>query len=173
MSETENAQIDFHGIWESDTAALEDGCRFVKELEAARAWHAGVPNGQHADELIQHFCLKVRRSPDTLLGRLSRGYKLDNTGIVAIAMVLLAYVSDCGSFNMFTIGTLACGLSIQEVARFRRHIENGTSFMRLLEKHGSNLFPRPPIIGMSSGNDYWWGPLRREIEALPVKEGRE
>ena len=148
MSETENAQIDFHGIWESDTAALEDGCRFVKELEAARAWHAGVPNGQHADELIQHFCLKVRRSPDTLLGRLSRGYKLDNTGIVAIAMVLLAYVSDCGSFNMFTI-------------------------MRLLEKHGSNLVPRPPIIGMSSGNDYWWGPLRREIEALPVKEGRE
>lgn len=127
MSETENAQIDFHGIWESDTAALEDGCRFVKELEAARAWHAGVPNGQHADELIQHFCLKVRRSPDTLLGRLSRGYKLDNTGIVAIAMVLLAYVSDCGSFNMFTIGTLArtCSPGRQSSACRRGTITGG------------------------------------------------
>jgi hypothetical protein len=172
-SKTENDQIDFAGRWESDERLFEDGCRFIKRLERARAWRGGIPDSRHAEELIRHFCSKVRRSPDTLVGRLAHGHKLDNAGIVAVIMVLLAYLSDCGSFNMFTIGTLACGLSIPELARFRRHIEDGTAFMRLLEKHDANLFPRPEVIHMGPGNDHVWSRLREEIAALPVREGRE
>ena len=172
-SKTENDQIDFAGRWESDERLFEDGCRFVKSLEQVRAWHGGIPDSEHADKLIKHFCAKVRRSPDTLLGRLAHGHKLDNAGIVTVALVLLGYLSSHGNLNMFYIGTLVAGLSIPELARFRKHLENGTGFMRLLEKYEPNLFPKPEIIQMDSGNDHCWTRLREEIAALPVKEQRD
>ena len=172
-SKTENDQIDFAGRWESDERLFEDGCRFVKELEVARAWNSGIPDSGHADELIRHFCAKVRRSPDTLVGRLAHGHKLDNAGIVATALVLLAYLSSHGEFNVFYVGTLVAGLSIPDLARFRKHLDCGTSFMRLMEMHASNLFPKPEIIQMDSGNDHCWTRLREEIAALPVKEQRD
>ena len=163
---------DFAGTWESDTVAFEDATRFSIELETARAWNGGVPDSDRADTLVRSYCSKVRRSPNTLVGRLAGAFKLDNVGIVTLSFVLLAYMSNKGSFNTFRLGSLACGFSIPDLALFRKRLNDGTGFMRLMDKFENDIFPKPEVLSMAPGNDYWWSRLRREIASLPVHAQR-
>jgi len=157
--------------WLTNADAMSSALECIEQVSRLR--QQGHASQAEADRLLSGFCDCVRSADPTLLiPRLSKKYRLNDDGLIALTCVLLSasgisYVD----YSMMGVTLIACGLDTSRQLRLRRKIQRHAGVGKLVVVIQDRLHPNAALLQEVHPAPWQvdWEGMRAAVTDLPER----